>query len=178
MMQRNGVGCVSVHRWRFPVQDQRPPPSADHRRYVAFEVLDMKKGVKRDLIGVIVFAVAVSIYIAIGFLLAPETPDKPIRPETIEGSLSAIRDTLDQAHDDLDRRRFLDRWMWNGIYLGVACVLVYSGWRGLALTKRTDAKTTEKPEDSYLSGKAVAIIVGVFVLGIGALIAWTILSNN
>ena len=138
----------------------------------------MKKGVKRDLIGVVVFAVVGAIYISIGFLLAPEIRDRPTRPDTTEGSLQGIKDVLDQAHQDLDRRRFLERWMWNGIYLGVACVLAYSGWRGLALSKHADVKNTEKPEDSYLSGKAVAIIVGVFVLGLGALVAWAVLSNN
>lgn len=138
----------------------------------------MKKGVKRDLIAVIVFTVIGSIYLCVGFLFAPDIPNRPTRAETFEGSLREMQDTFDQAHHDLVRRRFLDRWMWNGICLGVTVVLGYSGWRGYVLSKRTDVTETEKPEDSYLSGRAVAIIAGIFAVGIGALVTWSVLSNH
>src|SRR5262249_33174941 len=142
----------------------QPAPSAELHR--STERTGMKPGVKRDLIFVVLLVAGILLWGSLGFMLAPSVPpaakgSEPERLQPIE-SLKA----------------FMNQWMLKGMFGGVALVLLYSGFRTISGRKWQASGVEESPEDSYLSGKAVAVIVSIFAAVVIGAFAYVLLSGD
>ena len=92
-----------------PSEDDPEPP----------DVADREKPHSHDIsptAGIVLFVVMM-VYMAAGYLFAPEMPD---------GGLSS---TIEKANFELAWGRFWNRWYWNGLCLCAACLALYFGFR-------------------------------------------------
>src|SRR5262249_54819035 len=92
-------------------------------------------------------------------------PDEPLEREL-------VRELIRKA-----REEFFAGWSKLGLGVGGGVLFLHWGRRALLARKhRNTPMPKERPEDSYLAGKTVAIVGALFAAGIAALACYILLS--